>query len=154
MLSTTVRRRDNVIELTPREKTDLIRLAREEFGLEVLGEVGSKVEGTLPAELIADIQRCLEAGAWKVFVEAAELFGSDLNEALIEEITRGVPVDKLIFEVPGPWISGIRRCDQHATRSWLARRFGPGVNLANVHPEDILEVETMRRGIGVAALRW
>lgn len=145
---------DNVIELTPQEKTDLIHIARQEFGLEVIGEVGSKVEGTSPAELIADIRRCLDAGAWKVFVEAAELFGTDLNEALIEEITAAIPLDKLIFEVPGPWIPGVHRCDQLATRAWLLRRFGPQINLANVPPEDVLEVETMRRGIGVAALKW
>ena len=29
------------------------------------------------AELITDIQRCLYAGAWKVFVEAAELFDAE-----------------------------------------------------------------------------
>ena len=63
------------------------------------------------------------------------------------------PLDKLIFEVPGPWISNIRRCDQHAMRAWLIQRFGSEVNLGNVPLEDILEVETMRRGVGVAALR-
>jgi phosphosulfolactate synthase len=145
---------DNVIELTLQQKTSLIRRARQEFGLEVLGEVGSKVQGTSSQKLISDIQACLDAGAWKVFVEAAELFGDDLHEDLIEEITAAVPLEKLVFEAPGPWIPGIRRCDQHATRAWLLRRFGSQVNLANVPPEDILEVETMRRGIGVAALKW
>jgi phosphosulfolactate synthase len=144
---------DNVIDLTAQEKTNLIRTAVEEFGLKVIGEVGSKVKGTTASDLANDIQRCLDAGAWKVFVEAAELFGKDLNERLIEEITMAVPVEKLIFEVPGPWIPGIRRCDQHAARAWLLKRFGADVNLANVAPEDILEVETMRRGIGVAALK-
>ena len=144
---------DNVIELTPQEKTGLIRLARQDFGLEVLAEVGSKVEGTSAAKLIAIIQRCLDAGAWKVLVEAAELFGTDLNEQLIEEITAAVPLDKLLFEVPGPWIPGIHRCDQHTTRAWLIHRFGPHINLANVAPQDILELETARRGIGVAALK-
>jgi len=145
---------DNVIELTPDEKVDLIRLAREDFGLNVIGEVGSKVQGTSAAALIADIQRCLNAGCWKVFVEAAELFGDELNEALIEEITSAVPLEKLIFEVPGPWIAGIHRYDQFTTRTWLVRRFGSDINLANVLPEDILETETLRRGIGVAALKW
>ena len=145
---------DNVIEFTPQEKTDLIRRAREEFGLEVLGEVGSKVEGTASSELIADVHRCLEAGAWKVLVEADELFGTELNEALIEEMASAIPLDKVIFEIPGPWIPGVRRCDQHASRVWLIRRFGPQVNLGNIPAEDILEVETMRRGIGAAALKW
>ena len=144
---------DNVVELTAEEKSDLIRTACQTFGLHVLGEVGSKVEDTDPAALIADIQRCQAAGAWKVLVEAAELFGQDLNEALIEQITASVARDDLLFEVPGPWISGIRRCDQNATRAWLIKRFGPLVNLGNVMPEDVIEVETMRLGIGVAALK-
>jgi phosphosulfolactate synthase len=145
---------DNVIDLTLQEKCALIQTARETFDLNVLGEVGSKLQTTSSRNLIADIQACLDAGAWKVFVEAAELFGEDLREELIGEITAAVPLDRLIFEAPGPWIPGIRRCDQHATRAWLIRRFGPQVNLANVPPEDALEVETMRRGIGVAALKW
>lgn len=143
---------DNVLDITPEEKSKLICTAQE-FDLQVIGEVGSKVKGTDAPALIADIQRCLDAGAWKVFVEAAELFGDDLNEALIEEITSAISLEKLIFEVPGPWIPNIRRCDQHAMRSWLIRRFGPEVNLGNVFAEDILEVETMRCGIGVGALR-
>lgn len=143
---------DNVLDITPVEKSKLIRTAQE-FDLQVIGEVGSKVEGTGAPALIADIQRCLDAGAWKVFVEAAELFGDDLNEALIEEITSAIPLEKLIFEVPGPWIPNIRRCDQHVMRSWLIRHLGPEVNLGNVSADDILEVETMRRGIGVGALR-
>jgi phosphosulfolactate synthase len=145
---------DNVIDLAPAEKVELIRVAREEFDLQVIGEVGSKVVGTSAGALIGDIQRCLDAGAWKVFVEAAEIFGDELNEDLIEEITSAVPIDKLIFEVPGPWIAGIHRCDMFATRTWLVQRFGPEINLANVYPEDILETETLRRGIGVAALKW
>lgn len=145
---------DNVIELTPAQKVELIRLAREEYDLQVIGEVGSKVVGTEAGALIADIQRCLDAGCWKVFVEAAEIFGEELNEELVEEITAAVPLEKLIFEVPGPWIAGIHRCDQFATRTWLVKRFGPQINLANVYPEDILETETLRRGIGVSALKW
>ena len=145
---------DNVIDISWQEKLRLIRTAREKYGLEVLGEVGSKVEGTPTSDLIEDIRRCLEAGARKVLVEAAELFAAELNESLIDEITAAVPLDSLVFEVPGPWNPGVRRCDQYATRAWLIRRLGPEVNLANVSPEDIMEAETMRRGIGVAALKW
>ena len=145
---------DNIIDITPQQKMDLIRTAREQFGLGVIGEVGSKVAGTEAAALIEDIRRCLDAGCWKVFVEAAELFGEELNEKLIDEITSAIPLEKLIFETPGPWISGVHMCDQHAIRATLIRRFGPDINLANVAPGDVLEVETMRRGIGVAALKW
>jgi phosphosulfolactate synthase len=145
---------DNVLEIDRAQKIDLIRRAREGQGLNVIGEVGSKVASSSTASLIADIEACLEAGCWKVFVEAAELFGTELNEALIEEMAAAVPLERLIFEVPGPWIEGVHLCDQHALRSWLVQRFGPEVNLANVPPEEILSVETLRRGIGVAALLW
>ena len=145
---------DNVIDITWREKVELIRTARERYGLNVLGEAGSKVEGTPTSQIIDDIKRCLDAGSWKVLVEAAELFGRELNEDLIEQITAAVPLDKLVFEVPGPWNPDVRRCDQYAARSWLIHRFGPDVNLANVAAEDMMELETMRRGIGVAALKW
>jgi hypothetical protein len=41
----------------------------------VIAEVGKKVAATDLSELIADIQNTLKAGAWKVFVEAKEIFG-------------------------------------------------------------------------------
>jgi len=82
------------------------------------------------------------------------ILGDELNEALVEEIVSAVSEEQLIFEAPGPWIPEVPRCDEHAIRSWLIRRFGPDVNLANVPAQDIISVETMRRGIGVAALRW
>lgn len=144
---------DNVLEIGLEEKADLIRLAREPFGLNVIGESGSKVTSSSAEALITDVQTCLEAGAWKVFVEAAELFDRELNTELVESITDAVALDDLIFEVPGPWIPEVRRCDQHTLRAWLIRRFGPLVNLGNVAVEDVVSLETMRRGIGVAALR-
>ena len=65
---------DNAITLTPGEKKDVIRQAIDS-GLRVIGEVGKKVSTTDMGELIADIKNTLEAGSWKVFVEAKEIFG-------------------------------------------------------------------------------
>jgi phosphosulfolactate synthase len=145
---------DNVLEISLEQKVDLIRLAREGYGLGVIGEVGSKVTGSDSDRLVADIETCLEAGCWKVFVEAVELFDTVPNEALIEAIATAVPLERLIFEIPGPWNPGVRQCDGHMLRTWLIQRFGPLVNLANVPPEEVIAVETARRGIGVSALRW
>lgn len=145
---------DNVLEISPAQKMDLIRLAREEYDLGVIGEVGSKVTGSDSGALVADIEACLEAGCWKVFVEAVEIFDDGPNESLIDAIVSKVPLEHLIFEIAGPWNEGVRTSDGHALRRWLIQRFGPEVNLANVPPDEIVAVEAERRGIGISALRW
>ena len=71
---------DNTVPFEAAFKTNLIRKAREEHGFTVLGEVGSKVSATEVGPFVADVKQCLEAGAWKVFVEAADLLdGQDLR---------------------------------------------------------------------------
>ena len=63
---------DNIVHFDTALRERLIRQAVEEYGLRVLGEVGSKREKTDMTTLVADIRDSLQAGAWKVFVEAAE----------------------------------------------------------------------------------
>jgi len=141
---------DNIITLTPTEKADLIRAAVKEFGLRVLGEVGKK-EGLQSSPLAEDIKRCLAAGAWKVFVEAADLFaeGKDPRTAA-ENLMQGtgVALKDVIFELPGYWIPGTRYSDPTHIARELLDAFGPGVNLANVNANEVLHLETVRRGIG------
>jgi phosphosulfolactate synthase len=38
-------------------------------------------------------------------------------------------------------------------KKFLVAEFGPGVNLANVQPQDILETEALRVGLGVVGPR-
>lgn len=138
---------DNAIFLKPEEKRGIIRQALD-MGLGVIGEVGKKVAVTDPAELIADIENTLDSGAWKVFVEAKELFDEELNTELIERIAGSVDVSRLIFEVPGPWLPNVRHSDQFVIWSWLLKTFGAGVNIANVDLEDGLNVALLRYGLG------
>ena len=94
---------------------------------------------------------CLEAGASFVFVEAAELFGEELNIQLIRKIGKDIDYNQVIFELPGPWISDIHLCDVHRMTVWLVDNLGPDVNIANVDHHNLLELETLRRGIGTNA---
>ncbi len=138
---------DNAI---PIPKEDLIRSAVNDHGLVVLGEVGSKREGTPANILVEDAERCLEAGSWKVFVEAAEFFvEGEFNQDLASEFTSKIPEEKFIFELPGPWIPEIHLDTIMKMQAWLLQAYGPEANIANVLPDHLMYVETLRRGVGV-----
>jgi phosphosulfolactate synthase len=96
-----------------------------------------------PYRWVALITGELQAGAWKVIAEAREggnvgIFRHDgeVRMGLIDEIAHGVAPEQVIFEAP--------RKDQQV---WFVRRFGPEVNLGNIAPEDVLSLETIRRGL-------
>jgi phosphosulfolactate synthase len=114
-------------------------------GFVVFSEVGSKdpdravVAGEWVDEMLAD----LDSGAALVITEGRESGTVGLYDALgrpnaelIDEVAKRVPLEKVLFEAP--------RKDQQA---WLIRRFGPDVNLGNVPPDEVLNLETLRRGL-------
>ena len=101
---------DNNLEITPEDKFELIRMGTQDFGLKILGEVGSKTEISSPQAMADGIKGCLAAGSWKVFVEGAEFTDKQdgtLRKDVIEGISRGVDLKDIIFELPGPWISNV-----------------------------------------------
>lgn len=143
---------DNVIEISLEEKRQLVSLAANEFAFRVLGEVGTKREVTSADEMISDIDICLEAGSWKVLLEAAEFVDKEngaIKMGLVEKITDRFPPEKLIFEIPGPWNPNTTLSRSHEMKSSLVDTFGAEVNLGNILPDDVVELETLRRGIGV-----
>lgn len=140
---------DNAIHFPAGAKEDLIRRAREDYGLRVLGEVGRKLEASGAAALIRDTERALAAGSWKVFIEGAEFFGEKFRADLVREIAAAVPVEALIFEMPGRWLKDIHASQVHEMIRFLIGELGPDVNLANILPEDLLIAETQRVGVGV-----
>ncbi len=143
---------DNLAPVTLRWKERVIVRAVEEFGLKVLGEVGKK-EGLANAVPLADDARaCMEAGASLLLVEAAELIRGDAGTAAdIDGIVDSVGLEKVMFELPGPWIAGVSEHHVHSMRRDLIDRFGPQANIGNVGPEDLLPLEAYRRGLGVNA---
>ena len=114
----------------------------------MIGEVGKKVAATDLSELIADIHNTLKAGAWKVFVEAKEIFGEKLNADLIRQLADSVDLSKLIFEIPLVSVQEVHHFQGYRMWQWLLETFGPKVNIANVEFDDPLKLAAIRLGIG------
>ncbi len=138
---------DNAISLTPEEKRAVIQQAVD-MGLRVIGEVGKKVSTTDLGELIADIRNTLEAGSWKVFVEAKEIFGQALHVELIRQLADSVDISKLIFEIPLVSVQEVHHYQGYKMWQWLLETFGPEVNMANLEFDDPLKLAALRLGIG------
>jgi phosphosulfolactate synthase len=59
-----------------------------------------------------------------------------VHRDLVEAILRAVGQETVIFEAP-----------QRAQQAWLLRHVGPNVNLGNIGAEDVIALETLRRGL-------
>ena len=144
---------DNTVPFDAAFKQRAIRQAIEQYGFDVLGEVGSKLDTTDVPPLVKDLQGCLDAGAWKVFVEAAEFFDdSGLRADLLDALVSDIPADAMIFELPGAWL-GPTPAQRLELIKALMDRFGRDVNLANIEPWEPLFLESLRRDIGVAGFQ-
>jgi phosphosulfolactate synthase len=140
---------DGAVEIPREQKLELIAELARDFT--VLSEVGSKdssVEFT-SEEWTQWLREELDAGAWKVITEAREgassgIFTSDgaMRTDLVEEIGSAVDLDDVIFEAP-----------TKAAQAWFVRRFGPTVNLGNIPPEEVIPLETLRRGLRADTLK-
>ena len=134
---------DGVIELPREEKLALIDDLSRDFT--VLSEVGSKDADVVypPFKWVEWIKEEREAGAWKVITEAREsgtagIFhkSGEMKTGLIDEIVHDIPLDELMFEAP-----------TKSAQAWFVNRFGPGVNLGNIPPEEVIPLETLRLGL-------
>ena len=134
---------DGTITIDADIKRELIeRLARE---FTVFAEVGSKDADFImaPYVWVEQIERDLQAGAWKVIAEARESgtagiyrANGEVRTGLIDEIVHSVDRDRLIFDAP-----------QHKQQVWLLEQFGTECNLGNIAPGDVLSLETLRLGL-------
>lgn len=139
---------DNRLEVSIEEKIKVVRTAIEDYELRVLAETGSKVASTAAEDLIVDIKSSLEAGAWKVLLEAVELFDQEVfKKELIEQVQRAVDPSKLIFEIPTRHTRGVTNYDRYSLETWLVRNLGMEVNIGNVAPEEVLQLEGLRRNL-------
>jgi phosphosulfolactate synthase len=134
---------DGVIDLPRERKLELIEEFARDFT--VLSEVGSKdsdVEFTSD-EWTKWLREELDAGAWKVITEAREggtagiFSGSgDMRTELVGEIADAVPLEDVVFEAP-----------TKAAQTWFIKEFGSAVNLGNIAPDEVIPLETLRRGL-------
>jgi phosphosulfolactate synthase len=134
---------DGTITVEQGVKRDLIQRLAGEFT--VLAEVGSKDTEFImaPYVWVEQIERDLDAGAWKVIAEARESgtagiyrASGEVRTGLIDEIVHAIEPERLIFEAP-----------LREQQVWLLKRFGTECNLGNIAPADVLSLETLRLGL-------
>jgi phosphosulfolactate synthase len=140
---------DGVIDLPRERKLELVEDFARDFT--VLSEVGSKdseVEFTAE-EWTQWLREELDAGAWKVITEAREGASSgiftgkgEMRTELVGEIADAVPLEDVIFEAP-----------TKAAQAWFIKQLGPAVNLGNIPPDEVIPLETLRRGLRGDTLR-
>jgi len=134
---------DGTIDLDQDVKRELIERLSREFT--VFAEVGSKdVDFIMPPYVwVEQIERDLQAGAWKVIAEAREsgtagIFRADgePRTGLIEEIAHSIDPGRMIFDAP-----------RQSQQVWLLKHFGSECNLGNIAAADVLSLETLRLGL-------
>jgi phosphosulfolactate synthase len=134
---------DGTVEIPRERKLELISDFARDFV--VLSEVGSKDSDVVFAsdQWVQWIREEKEAGAWKVITEAREggsagIFrkDGDMRTGLIDEIAHEIDVHDLVWEAP-----------TKASQAWFVKQFGPGVNLGNIPPEEVISLETLRLGL-------
>lgn len=140
------------VPISSREKLASIHQAAQQ-GFKVVSEVGSKIleedHQLSVMQRVKDARAELDAGSSKVIMEAREsgtlgIFAHDgsLDHAMLDGLLRELDFRDLIFEAP--------RKEQQAA---LIGLLGAEVNLGNIAPEDVIPLETLRRGLRSDTLR-
>ncbi|MGQ0464721.1 MAG: phosphosulfolactate synthase [Sporichthyaceae bacterium] len=134
---------DGTVDLGAVRRRKLIRELSADF--RVVSEVGCKdgaadVDASVWAESMLDD---LDAGCAYVIAEGRESGTVGVYDAtgrpradLVETVLARVPADRIIFETP-----------TKAQQAWFVERLGAEANLGNVAPEDLIGLETLRRGL-------
>ncbi|MGH3849113.1 MAG: phosphosulfolactate synthase [Pseudonocardiaceae bacterium] len=137
---------NGTIPLANAEKARWVARLTGEFV--VISEVGFKdirrSDALTPARWISFIEEDLAAGAHLVTVEARESgrggicqsTGEPRHELVGEIASSGIDLDRLLFEAPNKDL-----------QTYFLRRLGHSVNLGNVRADDVIALETLRRGL-------
>ncbi len=140
---------DNYVTLDRDERFRQIGLALD-AGLKVFGEIGSKQGHTDVGFLLEQASDCFAAGAEMVIVEGYELVeNGQPKTSFIGELKETLDLSRALFELPGPWISGVNASEVQDLKKFLIREFGPDVSIGNIMPDDVFETEMLRQGMSV-----
>lgn len=132
-----------VAPMTRQDKDKLIAEAAERFI--VLAEVGTKDSATreAPQQWEQAVTADLKAGATWVLTEGRAsgdvgvyTASGAVRTEVVEAVLAAAGSDSVVFEAP--------RKEQQA---WFIQRLGADVNLANIRPDEVLGLETLRRGL-------
>ena len=61
-----------------------------------------------------------------------------------------VPAHQAMIELPGPWIADVTLNNIYEMTKQTLKIFGPDANLGNVAWDQIINLECLRQGIGIA----
>lgn len=137
---------DGTVEIPHEEKLKAIKSAKES-GFTVISEVGKKNPITdkryLFDERIQNAKKELEAGSYKVIIEAREsgsvgVYDSEgeILPEMVEKLVSTIGSENIIFETP---------LDKQ--QIWFITNIGNSVNLGNIPPDSCINLETLRRGL-------
>ena len=134
---------DGAIEIPRDRKLEVIEELAADFT--VLSELGSKDSSVEfePEQWVAWVREELDAGAWKVITEAREggtagIFTQtgEMRVDVVSSVVESAGLDDVLFEAP-----------TKAAQAWFVKRYGPHVNLGNIPPDEVIPLETLRRGL-------
>jgi phosphosulfolactate synthase len=136
---------DGALNISHEEKCDFIRQFTQ-YGT-VISEIGSKdkdkVQVTPPYKWIQLMQTELDAGSTFVVAEAKEAGNvglyrnsGEVREGLVEEILTKIPARNIIWESP-----------EKDQQLYFIKLLGCNANLANIQPNEVIPLETMRLGL-------
>ena len=136
--------------MPPSAKLALIAAARDR-AFEVFAEVGSKDPGepARPEHWLEEARRDVDSGTCWLVAEGRESGTVGLYTA--DGLVRADLVDAL--EGSGLEAPVVYEAPRREQQAWLVNRLGTNVNLANVAGDDVLAVETLRRGLRSDTLR-
>jgi phosphosulfolactate synthase len=134
---------DGTVDLGAGRRRKLIRDLSADF--RVVAEVGCKDTGVevAPEVWVEEMLSDLDAGAAYVIAEGRESgtvgvydTGGKPRHELIDTLLAHVPAERIIFEAP-----------TKGQQAWFVERLGAEANLGNIAPDDVIGVETLRRGL-------
>jgi phosphosulfolactate synthase len=138
---------DGSIRISREERSEIIRKCKN-MGFEVFTEVGKKDPledaGLTIDYRLKEAKSDLDAGATKVIMEAREsgkgigVYDKEgkIKEDMVQKLTEGIGLKNIMFEAP-----------EKSQQVYLILNLGPEVNLGNIKPEDVIPLETLRRGL-------
>ncbi len=143
---------DSVIILTHQQKMKLVKKIHD-LGFKVIAEIGKKQATGGPLNVSGvrrQVEDYLQAGAYKIILDSEQIElifeeGSEAQSKVDElfNVVEAAGYENILFEVPlGKPFTELRPI------LWaIIQHFGSDVNLANVEPNNIIAVETLRRGL-------
>jgi phosphosulfolactate synthase len=131
------------IDLDIDKRVEIVKDFSKDFM--VLSEVGSKDSEAVmaPSKWLHEIESLFEAGSSYVITEGrdsgtAGMFRSngEIRTGLLDDILNTSEIDQIIFEAPTP-----------ASQIYFINKVGSNVNLGNINPYGVLQLETQRQSL-------